>query len=308
VSTATDTAIDPAIDSVTFEALGTTVRIEACADIAGAEREVRAVLVAIDAACSRFRDDSELMAVNRAGGRPVALSPLAARAVRVALDAAARTNGAVDLTVGATVRSLGYDVSFEQLPSARPPIVHVVDTPGWRAVRLDDDGTVHVPNGVLLDLGATAKALAADLAAERAAARTGGGVLVSIGGDIALAAEPPANGWTVGIADSHRTNFADVDEIVTLWRGGLATSSTTVRRWCVGDSIHHHIVDPATGRSASSGWRTVTVAAGGCVDANVLATWGVIHGPGGAERAGCPYRAVTDAGAVRRGNGWQEPS
>ncbi len=296
------------IGSSTFDALGTTVRIEACADLAAAEREVRAVLVAIDAACSRFREDSELTAVNRAGGRPVALSPLAALAVRVALDAAALTDGAVDPTVGATVRVVGYDVSFEQLPSERAPIVQVVDTPGWRTVRLDDDGTVRVPAGVLLDLGATAKSLAAHLAAERAAASTAGGVLVSIGGDIAVAGEPPVDGWTIGIADSHRTAFADVDEAVTLWRGGLATSSTTVRSWRAGETTHHHIVDPATGRSASSGWRTVTVAAADCVAANVLSTWAVIRGPGGAAKAACPFRAVTDAGEVVRGNGWPEPS
>ncbi len=187
-----NTTTDTTFESVTFDALGTTVLIEACADITGAEREVRAVLLAIDAACSRFRDDSELMVVNRSGGRPVVLSALAARAVRVALDAAARTGGAVDPTVGAAVRTLGYDITFEQLPSERPPVVHFVDTPGWRTVRLDADGTVRVPDGVVLDLGATAKALAADLAAERAAVTTGRGVLVSIGGDIAVAGEPPA--------------------------------------------------------------------------------------------------------------------
>jgi thiamine biosynthesis lipoprotein len=296
------------IDTSTFDALGTSVRVAACADIATAEREVRAVLAAIDAACSRFRDDSELMAVNRAGGRPVVLSPLAARAVRLALHAAAWTDGVVDPTVGATVRAVGYDLSFDQLPSERAPIVHVVDTPGWRTVQLDDDGTVRVPAGVLLDLGATAKAFAADLAAERAAATTDGGVLVSIGGDIAVAGEPPVDGWTVGIADSHRAAFADVDEAITLWRGGLATSSTTVRRWRAGETTHHHIVDPTTGCSAWSGWRTVTVAAADCVAANVLSTWGVIHGPVGAAQSGCPYRAVTDVGEVVRGNGWPVPS
>ena len=133
-------------------------------------------------------------------------------------------------------------------------------------------------------------------------------MLVGIGGDIAVAGEPPPDGWTIGIADSHRAAFADVDEVVTLWRGGLATSSTTVRRWRTGDTTRHHIVDPASGGSAVSGWRTVTVAADSCVDANVLATWGVIRGPGGAARAGSPYRAVTDAGTVARGNGWPEPS
>ena len=49
---------------------------------------------------------------------------------------------------------------------------------------------------------------------------------------------------------------------VALATGGLATSSTTVRRWRAGGAELHHIVDPRTGLPAAEVWRTVTVAAG----------------------------------------------
>lgn len=291
--------------SATFPALGTTAQVDSLGDIDAAVAAVREVVGAIDAACSRFRDDSELAMVNRAGGRPVAISGLLTAAVRVALLAAQRTGGVVDPTVGASVRAVGYDVSFEQLQSARPT-VRLTCAPGWRCVELGD-GVVRVPDGVQLDLGATAKAFAADLAARRAAAASGGGVLVSLGGDIAVAGDPPAGGWPVGIADSHHVRFADADEMVDVHFGGLATSSTTVRRWSAGARTRHHIVDPRAGRSAASGWRTVSVAAESCVAANTLTTWAIVGGPGVLDATSCPFRAVADGGAVLRGNGSPEP-
>lgn len=296
------------ISVATFDALGTFVRVEATADVAVAEAEVGNVVAAIDAACSRFRDDSELVTVNRAAGRRMPISPLFAAAVRVALDAAQRTAGVVDPTVGKAVRAIGYDVSFDEMPSRRPPVVEIVTTAGWRCIELDDTGWIRVPAGVLLDVGATAKAFAADLAAERAAIRTGSGVLVSIGGDIAVHGAPPPGGWIVGIADSCHAAFADADEVISLWDGGLATSSTTVRRWPTDRDEQHHIVDPATGRSAASGWRTVTAAAASCVESNTFATCGVIAGPDVVARSGWPFRAVADDGGIVRGNGWPAPT
>jgi FAD:protein FMN transferase len=296
-------------DPVVFEALGTTVWIDAITDRPAAERAVREVLGAVDLACSRFRDDSELSLVNASAGTPVAISPLLSSALGTALDAARRSGGIVDPTVGEAVQAIGYDDSFERLPADRPPTVHVERIPGWQAVQLHPAGAVVVPDGVRVDLGATAKALAVDLSAAAAASATGDGVLVSIGGDIAVAGPPPPDGWTVGVADSHRTAFEDADEAVTLWYGGLATSSTTVRRWRTGGAVAHHIVDPRTGLAACSGWRSVTVAGPSCVEANVLATWAIVCGPAqGPGAAGMPYRAVRDDGTVVRDNGWPEPS
>jgi thiamine biosynthesis lipoprotein len=128
-----------------------------------ARAAVEAELAAIDAACSRFRADSELTRINRAAGRPTHVSPLLAEALAAALRAARLTGGAVDPTVGRAVIAAGYDRDFAVLrPSAQPGAVRV---PGWRVVRLDPDRTIRMPAGVTLDLGATAKALAADRAA-----------------------------------------------------------------------------------------------------------------------------------------------
>ena len=150
---------------------------------------VAAQVAAVDVACSRFRADSGLSAVNQGAGRPVVASGTLLDAVEVALAAAAATDGLVDPTIGRVLRVLGYDRDFELVAREGPPLRAVVTTvPGWRAVRVDRVAkTITVPEGVELDLGATAKAWCADRAAAAAAARCGTGVLVSLGGDIAVA-------------------------------------------------------------------------------------------------------------------------
>jgi thiamine biosynthesis lipoprotein len=266
---------------------------------------------AIDRACSRFRDDSELARVNSAGGEPVAVGPVLLDALDAALRAARLTDGDVDPTVGEAIRVLGYDRDFAAVSRAGGPLLQVVKVPGWRRVVLDRErGLVRVPAGVRLDLGATAKALAADRAAARAAAAAGCGVLVSLGGDIATAGQPPSGGWAVRVTDWHDAGPEADGETIRVHGGALATSSTTVRCWTRGDEPLHHVVDPATGRSADLVWRTVSVAAATCVDANTAATAAIIRGERGPAwlcSLDLPARLVRPDGSVVRVSGWPAP-
>jgi FAD:protein FMN transferase len=285
--------------SATWPALGTTAAVVVTEPdaLAAARAAVEAELRAIDAACSRFRADSELSRLNRCAGRPTPVSPLLAEAVATALRAAQLTSGAVDPTVGGAVIAAGYDCDFAALrPRARAATVRV---PGWRVVELVAGGTIRMPAGVTLDLGATAKALAADRAARAAAAAAGCGVLVSLGGDLATAGS--ARVWRVRVTDDHADGASG--ETVEIAGGGVATSSTTVRRWAGG----HHIVDPATGAPAAAPWRTVSVAAATCVDANIASTAAIVLGAGAPDwlaRRGLPARLCAQDGAVTRVAGW----
>jgi thiamine biosynthesis lipoprotein len=295
---------------VQFGAIGTTA-VVATADPAGLERArvaVEETIAAFDRACSRFRPDSELTAVNAAGGRATAVGPLLLEAVGAALRAARLTDGAVDPTVGQALIALGYDRDFEQV-AARRLEPRFAPVPGWQTVALDEEAsTVRVPSGVTLDLGATAKALAADHAAAAAHAASGCGVLVSLGGDMALAGEAPApDGWRIRVTDDHRSDVTAPGQWITLRSGGLATSSTTTRTWRSQQGTAHHLIDPATGRSAASAWRTVSVAAVSCLDANIASTAAIIRGADavpwltGLE---LPSRLVGTDGRARHVAGW----
>ncbi|MDX6659406.1 MAG: FAD:protein transferase, partial [Solirubrobacteraceae bacterium] len=258
--------------TASWRSLGTSAAV-VVVDPGGLEQARRAVereLAEIDAACSRFRDDSELVRLNAAAGRPTRTSRLLFEAIEVALDAARSTAGAVDPTIGAALERAGYDRDIAEVAPDGPALTPV-RAPGWRTVELDPDTrTVTFPGEVRLDLGATAKALAADRAAAAAHSAAGTGVLVSLGGDIAVAGEPPGGGWAVALADDHAAPASG--PVVAIESGGLATSSTTVRRWRRGGHDVHHILDPRTGASCRVVWRTATVAAATCVAANTAST------------------------------------
>ena len=305
----------PTLQPAAFPALGTTA-VVAVADGAGVAALDRAVAVveaevaALDAACSRFRDDSELSRLNAAGGRPWPASPLLRAAVTVALRAARMTDGLVIPTVGTALRRLGYDRDFGRLDPDGPPLrLALAAVPGWQGIVVDDaSGTIRLPSGVSLDLGATAKAWCADRSAEAAARAAGTGVLVSLGGDVAVAG-PNQGGWRIRVTDRHDGTDYDLGQTVTIISGGLATSGTASRRWRRGGAAVHHIVDPATGRSARSRWRTVSVAAGTCCDANTASTAAVILGDAAPEwlaEHGLAARLVTEDGCVVCAGGWPD--
>ncbi len=297
--------------SCSFPALGTTAALVVTTPraLGEARAALERELDAIDLACSRFRDDSELAHVN-AADTEVEVGALLLEALVVALRAAEASDGLVDPTVGKNMRLAGYDRPFTVVRGRdgrlfRPAFVPV---PGWRTVEVNESrGTVRTAPGVELDLGATAKALAADRAARAAADASGCGVLVSLGGDIAVAGEPPAGGWSIRIADDHTFPFDAPGPSVSIVSGGLATSGTTVRRWATAGGELHHIVDPRTGRPAASTWRTVSVAAASCVEANTASTAAVVLGedaPAWLGERELPARLVRIDGSVERTGLW----
>lgn len=297
------------------DALGTTARLVAwpLQDLDRILGAVDAELARLDLEASRFREDSEICAVHRHGGTPQPVSAGLAEAIGVALAAARWTAGLVDPTVGAALCSLGYDRDFADIgsdPQTPPPAAAQV--PGWQSVRLDGQ-VLCLPMGVRLDLGATAKGLGADRSAGAAYAAAGsGGVLVSLGGDIAIAGEAPDGGWPLLVADEHRQarQFEPgraPAQVVRLMGGGLATSSVTCRRWRRAGRELHHIVDPRTGYPARGPWRTVSVAAASCAEANAASTAAIVAGeqaPAWLTVQGLPSRLVAHDGTVLRCCGW----
>jgi thiamine biosynthesis lipoprotein ApbE len=309
-------------------------------------------LAALDLACSRFRPDSELVAVGNAargaaGPVTVPVSPLLAEAVEVSLRAAELTDGDVDPTVGGVMAALGYDRDFAELRSAAasmmmdrcvhpdvhngprssrnavagasaapkpgpgPAAVGVRTIPGWRSVAVDvAAGKLTVPAGVQLDLGATVKGWAADRSAAKIADRLGCGVLVSLGGDTAVAGPPPQAGWSIRVQDATTPLEETPDgpsQVVSIRAGGLATSSTAARRWHHGGDVLHHILDPRTGLPAAPVWRTVSVAAATCADANTAATAAIIRGdraPGWLTSLNLPARLVSVEGGITTVANW----
>jgi thiamine biosynthesis lipoprotein len=315
------TAVRPAAVAVAgrrFTALGTfgSLLVTDAGAMDDAYRILSGELQAIDLACSRFRPDSEISALNEAGGQAIGVTPLFAEAIQTALTAALLTGGDVDPTCGQSLVNLGYDRDFAEVRRDSTVLTAApVPAAGWRTVELDRvQATARVPAGVLLDLGATAKALAADRAAALIGGVSGCGVLVNLGGDIAVAGPAPAGGWRVEIADhlpaqnpAGRPERRACGQVVAIEAGGLATSSTAARRWHRGGQFLHHIVTPGTGRPAEGCWRAVSVAAATCVDANIASTAAIIRGdraPAWLAALKLPARLIRRDGTTMSLAGW----
>jgi FAD:protein FMN transferase len=315
------TPADPAdpFGSAEWTALGTYVHL-VVADgtrLEAARQAAADLLRNIDRSCSRFREDSDLTRANRSAGRWVKVDPLLCRAVLAALDAAEETDGLVDPTLGAVLAGWGYDRDLEQVrsrpgsdPVALPPPVALH---GWTDVQVDPDGGLLVPAGTALDLGATGKAFASDLIAERVPGAAGTALVVSLGGDVAVglldgdgSAEPVQ--WPVQVAEQPEQVDADC-ETVLIEAGGMATSTTTRRRWVRAGRPVHHLLDPRTHAPVEPVWRTATVSAGTCLAANTASTAAIILGtaaPQWLADRDLAARLVHRDGQVVRINGWPD--
>jgi thiamine biosynthesis lipoprotein len=300
---------DDAVAVAERPALGTSARIAVWPpeNLGLARAAIDRTLADLDRQASRFRPDSEISRINKAGGLFL-LSDDLAQAIGVALAAARWTGGLVDPTVGDALMCLGYDRDFAAIDPARPgPPAASVRAPGWRTVELAGVLLRH-PAGVRLDLGATAKGLGSDRAvrASMRACEQVGGVLVSLGGDLAVAGTPPRGGWPVTVADQTAAPGA---QLVRLPAGAIATSSVTCRSWRRAGQVLHHIVDPRTGRPASGPWLMASVAAATCADANAAATAALVAGAeaeGWLGRADLPARLVGRDGRAHYIGGWPE--
>ncbi len=308
-------ATSEALASASWEALGTSVvlRVTDPSGLADARMAVEDDLAAIDLACSRFRADSEITWVNARAGRSVAVSPLLMEALELAVRAAELTDGDVDPTVGRALELVGHDRDWRQLaaPTGEPEGEMTITARvlrGWRTVVLEARaGTVRVPEGIVLDLGATAKAWAADRAARAAADATRCGALVSFGGDIATAGAAPAEGWKIHVTDDHRSDCSAPGQTIAVHSGAVATSSTAVRRWSHRGHTMHHIIDPRTGAPVRDTWRTVSVAAESCADANIASTAALVRAgdaPSWLAERQLPARLIDRHGAATIVGGW----
>ena len=272
------------------------------------------LLEEVGEACSRFRDDSDLSRANRRPGRWTPCGPVLVDAVRAGLQAAEASDGLVDPCLGRALVSLGYDRDLALL-RARPALPFQPDPapprPGaWREVEVRDDA-VRVPEGVALDLGATAKAWAADLVAEAVADRLGCAVVVSLGGDVRVAG-PPGSRWPVRVTEHPDAVATGLAADVVL-RGGLATSTTVVRRWG-GDRAapaeaqpRHHLLDPRTGLPTTGVYRTVSAAGATCLAANTASTAAIVLGsraPAWLATHGVAARLVDRTGRVSTVGAW----
>lgn len=262
--------------------MGTTTHVVLLGEDAPPTDQVIAQLDSYESAWSRFRPGAELTRLGADNGSPTVVSHPTAMLIERAVWAWRRTGGRFDPTVLQAVRDAGYDRTFAELdpPTESPKVPLVVSgdlpvasdsdtaTPGCDGIEVDPRvDLVRLPSGVGIDPGGIGKGLAADLAATSAVDLGATGAMVSIGGDLRVGGEPPAEGWEIEL-DHHVVAPARIN----LVDGAIATSTTLRRRWATPHGVAHHVIDPRTGRPSSGALVAVSVVAGEAWWAEALAT------------------------------------
>jgi thiamine biosynthesis lipoprotein len=312
MSTATETRLPATVAGASVPAFGTTLSfwVTDARQLGRVALVVRAWIEAVDAACSRFRDGSDLGRANSGAGEAVTVSPVLLDAVEAAREMARLTGGLYDPTVGRAVIAAGYDQSFDALPQGRDRSRgRAVPAGRWPDILIDRSAsTITVPHGVSLDLGGSAKGWTVDTALglcrlELGQAASSVGLCISAGGDLAAAGPAPDGGWPVRLAEALDSEPGGGDEWVALRSGAIATSGALRRRWTMGDGEAHHIIDPRTGAPGQSCWRLVTVMAGECLVADTAATAAWLLGEGAPhwlESIGVQGQLVANDGSITR--------
>ncbi|HEX6312111.1 MAG TPA: FAD:protein FMN transferase, partial [Acidimicrobiia bacterium] len=228
---------------------------------------------------SRFRDDSEVSALNRHAGASVLVSRDTFTLVEQAIAAWRLTGGRFDPTVGAALVAHGYDRDFAGLSGLIATTREPRPVPGPVGIELDPAlPSVALPAGVSFDPGGIGKGLAADLIAGELLSAGAAGALVNLGGDLRAAGEPPASeGWVIGVPDPALPGHELVR--VALTEGAVASSSPLRRRWRTTGGEAHHLIDPVTAEPAHTGVAGVTVVAAEAWRAEALTKALFLAGP-----------------------------
>jgi len=276
-------------------------------DIAYAEERLWFWINAVDAACNRFDPSSEISTLNAAGAGTYPISDTLELALEGALHAARVTNGLCDPTVLPALLALGYDCDYDELQQRGVTTARTLVKPlGIGAVALNhEQHTVTLSPRCQLDLGASAKAMVADLVADDVGEC--GGVVVEIGGDVAVRGKNGPEPWAIGIGETLVASGHEPKVFVA--HGGVATSSTTTRTWRIDNQMANHIVDPRTGSFATGIYAVATVSAERCLTANAFATAALLWGEEAGYhigQAGWSARLVRHDGVVECVGGWPQ--
>lgn len=278
--------------------LGTPDREAATSAVDAALAELRR----IDALMSEWRSDSEISRINAAAGRqPVRVSGEVLEVVALAVDAAARSDGAFDPTWAGMRGVWRFGDAMDGVVPPNAAIEEARRRVDWRKVLVDRDaGTVFLDGeGMALGLGGIAKGWAVDrLAAglRRAGIRD---FAIKLGGDLYAAGTKGGRPWTAGILDPRDPGRV----IATLDLADRAFSTSgDYERFFVKDGVrYHHIIDPATGRPATAS-RSVTALCPGATIAEAVTKpvfiWGPERGIPFATSLGCEVVVIDGAGEV----------
>lgn len=228
----------------------------------------------IEAKYSRYRADSVLSRLNaNAGGGRVEVDEETAGLLDYAATCHQLSDGLFDISSGVLRAVWRFDGS-DRLPDA-DAIAALLPCIGWHRLHWQRP-VFELPAGMEIDFGGIGKEYAVDRTLGLLLAAGARAALVNFGGDVACSPRSDGQPWMIGVEQPDREGSAALT--LELSHGALATSGDA-RRYLLRDGLRYgHVLDPRTGWPVPDAPRSVTVAAGSCTEAGVLATMSLLQG------------------------------
>lgn len=267
-----------AIYSATFAAMASPCEILVDTNDVAIAQEMGELACAetlrIEAKFSRYRDDSVVSRIKQSHGQPVTVDEETALLLDFARQCHELSDGLFDITSGVLRRAWKFDGS-DKLPS-QSTIDALLPLVGFQRLNWQSP-LLTLPDGMELDLGGIGKEYAVDRVLGLLQARFDLPILVNFGGDLCANRAPRSGTWQVGIEQPDTVDEAAL--VLELSHGALATSGDARRYLLRNGQRYSHILNPMTGWPVPSAPRSVTVAAGTCMEAGMIATFSLLQGP-----------------------------
>ncbi len=245
------------------------------------DERITETLDRIDRRMSTYRADSEISTLNRASAnQPVRLSPETAEVLQAAIEMAADTGGAFDVTAGPLVNAWGFGPPgrIDELPSDAE-LAAALGHVGADKLKLDVSAVTvtKLDAHAYVDLSGIAKGYAVDAVVADLAGAGWDNVMVDIGGEVRTRGRTTfGRPWRIAIEAPGAGGTAP---LVVALDGALATSGSYRNAYFLDDTPVSHTLDPRTGRPVAHGGVSVSVLADACMTADALATALMVMGP-----------------------------
>jgi thiamine biosynthesis lipoprotein len=229
----------------------------------------------LEAKFSRYRP-SVVAGINQTAGQRIEVDEETANLLDYAALCFELSDGRFDITSGVLRRAWKFDGS-DRVPD--PELVRgILGNVGWSRVDWSRP-YLRLERGMEIDFGGIGKEYAVDRALTLVAAQDDAPFLVNLGGDLRVSApRQDGSAWLVAIEDVDATGAsAGMLELPT---GALATSGDAHRFLLKDGHRYGHVLDPLTGWPILDAPRSVTVHAGTCSEAGLLAKLAILKGAG----------------------------
>jgi thiamine biosynthesis lipoprotein len=221
-----------------FDAIGTVWEVVTDEPLPEPARDrVRARIEAFDRTWSRFRSDSVVTRLARAGGE-VPLPDDAAPMLDALAAVSEATDGAVNPLVGRSLAALGYDARYSLVDRGA-----MAAPSDWRRLLAWEDERLMLATAATIDVGALGKGRLVDLVLDVVRDETAGDVTVDAGGDLAVRGTPQRIGLEHPFDPRRAIGVWEVTD------AALCASAITRRAWpsATGTTLHH-VLDARTGQ------------------------------------------------------------